>query len=83
MLGMRLFRLVNQLGRRESVRTTEAYTVSGSTDLEFIQNLSSAYIEHSINATQLDHPEDEQTKGSPHPVSPAENSNQTLPQRLS
>ena len=77
---MRKFRSVNQPGRRVLVRTTEADTVSGTKDLMVIQDLCSTYIKHSINAAQLDHPEDEQAKGSPHPISPVENSSQTLPQ---
>ena len=71
---MRPFHSVNQPGRRVSVRTTEADTVSGTGDPGFFQHLGSTYIKHSINTTQLDHPEDEQTEGSPHPVSPVENS---------
>ncbi len=70
---MRLFRSVNQLGRRVLVRTAEADRVSGTTDPVFFQNRSLAYIKHSINATQLDHSEDKQTKASPHTVSPVKN----------
>lgn len=80
MLRTRLFRSVNQLGRRVLVRTTEADRVSGTPDPLFFQNLSLAYVKYSINATQLNDPEDKQTKGSPHPVSPVKDSTQTLPQ---
>jgi len=81
MQEMRTCRLANQPGQRVSVRTTEADRLVTQRILIFFRHVTVTYIEHSINATQLDHSKDEQTEDGPHPVLPMENGRKTLHKR--